>query len=551
MKKAFLLIPFIFFLHIAFSQTYTFTGNGNWTVPANWTNYTIPPSILPSGDTIYVNPAAGDSCVLNTAQTISAGASLVVAPGANFILRGGITNSSDSTFTDPRDGQVYTFRYIGNQVWMTQNLNYYVYGSYWYNNNPANGARYGRLYDWLTAYIGVAPPGWRLPSRAEWDTLAAYLGGNSVAGGKMKTTDSWASPNTAATNSSGFNGLPGGSCTTTGYIVFSEMDSVGYWWNSDFVDISTTKAYSLDYNYARASRGTSGRSVGYSVRCIRDSIVTSPPPVLATVETKNVFPVTTNTAVTGGTVPQNGGSPVTVSGVVWDTLPNPTVTASFKTEHAPVIPIRFTDTLTGLQPMKKYYIRAYATNGVGTAYGEEFHFWTVWNQDSTFTDPRDGQVYTFRRIGEQVWMTQNLNYNTAGSLCYENDPANCGTYGRLYNWDTAQIVAPPGWHLPSYAEWYQLANYVADAGALKSTSPLWQLPNVGANNSSGFSALPGGLSINGSFSFKNQYGHWWTTRPDPSYSYLAYFTQLRYDNSSFRADTIFKDNFMSVRCIRD
>jgi uncharacterized protein (TIGR02145 family) len=129
---------------------------------------------------------------------------------------------SDETtgeFTDSRDGQVYKWVKIGNQVWMAENLNYETPNSWWYDNNSANGDIYGRLYTWAAAMNGesssnsvpsgvqgVCPDGWHLPSDAEWTVLTDYLGGESVAGGKMKEagTVHWNSPNTGATNSSGF-----------------------------------------------------------------------------------------------------------------------------------------------------------------------------------------------------------------------------------------------------------------------------------------------------------------------------------------------------------
>jgi uncharacterized protein (TIGR02145 family) len=139
----------------------------------------------------------------------------------------------------------------------------------WYNNDPANGAIYGKLYNWyaVTDERGLCPVGWHVPTDAEWTTLSTFLGGNMVAGGKMKMTGNtrWSSPNLSATNSSGFAGLPGGSRSN----IFEDVGAKAYWWSSS-QGTGYVWARSLIYNDGYISVVGSFPEYAYSVRCIRD-----------------------------------------------------------------------------------------------------------------------------------------------------------------------------------------------------------------------------------------------------------------------------------------
>ena len=151
------------------------------------------------------------------------------------------------------DGNTYQTVKIGNQWWIAENLNVTHYqngdaipnvtdsAAWWgltsgaycnYNNDAANVAVYGRLYNWYAVHDSrnIAPAGWHVPSDAEWQTLVDYLGGDPVAGGKMKEagTTHWISPNTGATNESGFSGLPGGYRHTDGYY-YDISYSASFW----------------------------------------------------------------------------------------------------------------------------------------------------------------------------------------------------------------------------------------------------------------------------------------------------------------------------------
>ena len=201
-----------------------------------------------------------------------------------------IEETTSGTFIDSRDGNEYNWVQIGDQIWMAENLKYlpsvvgsgtgsettpyyYVYGYNGTNVAAAkatdNYATYGVLYNW-TAACNSCPAGWHLPSDAEWTELTDYLGGTSVAGGKLKETGTthWASPNTGATNETGFTALPGGFRFSIGN--FDVIGDNGYWWSS--TENNTDNAcyrYLNYYNYYLISN-YDDEMVGFSVRCVRD-----------------------------------------------------------------------------------------------------------------------------------------------------------------------------------------------------------------------------------------------------------------------------------------
>jgi uncharacterized protein (TIGR02145 family) len=143
----------------------------------------------------------------------------------------------------------------------------------YYKNDPANGKVYGKLYNWYAVNDprGLAPEGWHVPTDEEWNTLTKTLGGDEIAGGKMKEmgTEHWGSPNTGATNSSGFTALPGG-------LRFDVGDFVGignraFWWS-----ITESHPSSIMYRYVHLASGYLnkdewlGGQAGFSVRCVKD-----------------------------------------------------------------------------------------------------------------------------------------------------------------------------------------------------------------------------------------------------------------------------------------
>ena len=182
---------------------------------------------------------------------------------------------------------------IGTQQWMRENLDVVTYrngdiipqvtdanawaglttGAWcYYGNDVANGAIYGKLYNWYAVndVRGLAPQGWHIPTDVEWTTLRTKLGGEPVAGGKMKTTGTtrWAAPNTGATNESGFAGLPGGNRYYNG--TFIGIGIQGVWWSSAEYSSSLAWFCNLYYDYSVVLMVNDYKTSGISVRCLRD-----------------------------------------------------------------------------------------------------------------------------------------------------------------------------------------------------------------------------------------------------------------------------------------
>jgi uncharacterized protein (TIGR02145 family) len=189
---------------------------------------------------------------------------------------------------------------IGTQVWMSENLSIEIFRNgdpipeaktseewikagenekpawCYYDNDPANGKKYGKLYNWYAVNDsrGLAPTGWHIPSDSEWTQLTDYLGGEVEAGSKMKNTSEWFN-NGNGTNESGFSGLPSGNRSTT-FAIFSRIGENCIWWSSSL--FVTEEGYSpgdvwvrnLDYSQNNVIREYVYKDEGFSVRCIKD-----------------------------------------------------------------------------------------------------------------------------------------------------------------------------------------------------------------------------------------------------------------------------------------
>lgn len=203
-----------------------------------------------------------------------------------------IPPQESGTVTD-KDGNVYHTVTIGTQVWMVENLKTTKYNDgtsiplvtdnvawfflttpgycYYENNAPKFYFIYGALYNWYAANTGnLAPTGWHIPTDAEWTTLTTYLGGESIAGGKLKEegTTHWYSPNTEATDEYGFTALPGGCRDYSGN--FANLGSFGPWWSSSEYNTYNGWYRSMYYGSGNVDRNYFEKSFGFSIRCIKD-----------------------------------------------------------------------------------------------------------------------------------------------------------------------------------------------------------------------------------------------------------------------------------------
>ncbi|OQB59335.1 MAG: hypothetical protein BWX96_02842 [Bacteroidetes bacterium ADurb.Bin145] len=297
----------------------------------------------------------------------------------------------------------------------------------------------------------------------------------------------------------------------------------------------------------------------------------------AVVTTTEVSNVTSISAIAGGNITSDGGGSITARGVCWGTSPNPTVN---KTSNGTGTG-SFTSNITGLEDGTIYYYRAYATNSSGTSYGQEYSFITP------ATDI-EGNVYKTVKIGDQVWMAENLkvtklNDNTdityapdnvdwivldgPGYCWYNNDPdLNKPVYGALYNWFAAsnENICPTGWHVPTDVEFNAMEVILGlaqddvnnwgsrgtDHGSKMKSDTGWKTDENGTNTS-GFTALPGGYRFysNGTYQGQDTYEYFWTaTQHDADRGWYRLLEGSKTDVYRASGD---KRAGKAIRCIKD
>jgi len=319
--------------------------------------------------------------------------------------------------------------------------------------------------------------------------------------------------------------------------------------------------------------------------CKKEEIPLTPEPQLPVLTTNTPVNVLQTTAECGGEVTSDGGDAITARGVVWSTTPLPTIALTTKTSEGAGAG-KFVSIITGLNPNTTYYVRAYATNSVGTSYGGAtvFNFITRTfpaGISGPITDV-SGYKYNPILIGTQIWLVENLKTTkyrdgtsianvtddsqwgllTTGAYCnFKNDLKNGDTYGRLYNWHAVSDVrgiCPLGWHVPTDVEWTALMDYLGGrtvaGGKLKEAgSTHWYGQNVFGTNEVGFTALPGDFRPSNGIIIYHLFfsAYFWTSTPVSVTSASAYYNWIPYyDKLVTRASTDKKVGY-SVRCIKD
>lgn len=564
---------------------------------------------FPNGDWVFEQPVqatlAGETYIVNIKGLCYGDVNGSFIPVVNpFPSCPGIP-----TFT--YGGQLYNTLQIGNQCWMKENLNIGtlilsnnsgihhsdmtnngIIEKYCQNNDPANCLIYGGLYEWneLMNYNategsqGICPDGWHIPTDQEWCILVSAIEPSSscnngtwngtLAGGIMKEagTTHWNTPNTGATNASGFTVLGSGDRYPQGY--FAGLKNYAVFWTSSRLTPSSNPYYR--YFHKDDSRifknNQSFKENGFAVRCIKDSCLYQPTQSDAGADQHLLDDSTT----LAGNVPVHGiGSWTIVSG-------------SGGTIHEIGNP---QSPFTGIFDSTYVLVWEIATGCASTADTVVIEFEYVGPLYACPGMPNvnyAGRNYNTVKIGNQCWMKENLNVGTMingtsfpsnngviEKYCQNNDTNNCNIYGALYPWNEmmayvttpgSQGICPSGWHIPTDNDWCILSQYLDPSTNCNIsgsyTGPLvgaklkevgfthWLSPNTGATNESNFTAVGSGDRYpSGTFAGLNTYAVYWTSTSTAANPYYRY---LRYNQSGiFRNNQSFDTNGFSVRCIKN
>lgn len=344
--------------------------------------------------------------------------------------------------------------------------------------------------------------------------------------------------------------------------------------NGEGPGVFSTTITDLDPNTLYHARAYAENSVGiaYGNEIVFTTGIAQPE-----VTTTGITDITQNKARSGGKITYDGGATIIAKGVCWSTSPEPDISDSFTSNGTDTS--RYQSQMTGLMPLTKYYVRAYAKNNAWTVYGEEMIF-------NTKLADVEGNLYSTVMIGTQVWMAENLkttkfndntlipnvtdntawaNLATPGYCWLANDINYKASFGALYNWYTISTgkLCPTGWHVPTDDEFKTLELFLGmtqdqvdlwdwrgtDQGTQMKSTTSWDEGGNGTNNS-GFSALGGGYRYGktGTFSGIGIITYWWSSENSTDY---AWYRRLDATNSGIFRNATSKRGGKYVRCLKD
>ncbi len=523
----------------------------------------------------------------------------------------------------------YTVVEIADKVWMAENINSTIFSdgqiikqvgsdNTWqqlstiaycdYENSTNLSEDYGKLYNWYAVNYsgGICPQGWHVATDADWLELENYLGIstteiNSI--GWRSDSDAcllkesgilhWLSDPGEYTNLTGFSALPSGIRDLTG--TFRYRNKYTAWWTATESNQQNAWCRALRTDSCDIYREDGKKTLGLSVRCVYDDQADTTHHhvyLLPTVETTEITDILMYSALSGGEIIEDGGAEITSMGIVWSTMMNPDIDINEGMTSEMSGAISFTSSLSGLFPNMTYYVRAYATNSVGTSYGNLLSFTTLekFYSDGSGLMDIDGNEYSTVVVGGREYMSENLrtsSYNNgdpitkitdsngwmlagSGSYCWMEDDSttNDGLYGKLYNFMSIinGNICPIGWHVPCDDEWMELEIYLGmdeeisgdigwrgdnQGGMLKQTGfDTWLSPNEGATNQSGFTALPAGYrGSDGFFQDAGSSTYFWSMS-GTGYSSNAWVRALNNTEFGILRDSVEFIKGASIRCIK-
>jgi len=442
------------------------------------------------------------------------------------------------SLVDSRDGETYKTVVIGDQEWMAENLRY---------NVPEDS----QFYSWTKAIV-ACPDGWHLPTTEEWNELVEFASRDGVAFFALAEEDGF--EGYVGSNSTGFSakavpfvqnyGTVGFFPDRIRYWSFEEGEWLGYHWSGTYVRFGNKKVETDQISYYDAYK--------YPVRCIKGKVPERSDVYYSLLRSSSSFRSSSSSSVKGLSSSSSYEE--------YSCSSSEASSSSVVEESSSSLSPASSSTLVFVDPSEVV-------------------------RDS-FVDARDGQVYKSVKIGDQIWMAENLNFAVDSSFCYNDEPDNCEKYGRLYQWSaamdsvgtfsetakgcgynvlcdslgTARGVCPEGWHIPTEDEAAILLGSVdktvsegAEVEYAKGNELKSALDWDGEMDAYGFGALPSGIRAqNGNYSYLGSTGNLWLASPAVNnhvkenaliFAIGDYYGSLRYSSN--------KSHGIAVRCLKD